>query len=299
MTVTVLTASGTWAPPDVGYPADTARALVSEWDWVQAELMGETGPRFVWRPIDYPAVGFLNPDPNTSYNESVTLGVTRGVTMLLDDITDPYDLVGYSQGAEVVNRIATYMLEQGRPPRRIVTFGSPCRAPGPTRVGNNPPGSGISRLYTPRELRARTTDIVRNKGEMYGCAEEDTLLPEFYGLFTKAELSLPFGLALFRILGTALPLAGAIGGTSGGMLSMFGGLFGGKSNTLAEVIGEVGATDQEIDIMKILGDIPGALKTALAVGEFLTTQAHTSYHLPAPEFGGRTGIQVAIDALTR
>jgi hypothetical protein len=298
VTITVLTAAGTWAPPDVGYPADTARGLVNEWDTVQAEIMGQTGPAFRWAPIDYPAVGFLNPDPNTSYNESVDIGVTRGISMLLNDIPGTYDLVGYSQGAEVVIRIADTMLELGRPPRRIVTFGSPCRAPGRTKVGNNPPGSGISRFYTPTELRNRTTDIVRDKGEMYGNAEEDTLLPEFYSLFTKAELSLPFGLALFRVLGTAIPLLGLAGGGGGTLLGMFGGLFGGKSNTLPEVIGQVGAAEQEVDIMEILTDIPGVLKTAVVVGEFMTTQAHTSYHLPAPEFGGRTGIQVAIDALT-
>src|SRR4051812_13045214 len=181
--------------------------------------MGQAGPAFRWAPIPYPAVGFLNPDPNTSYNESVALGVTTGLRML-DDIPDPFDLVGYSQGAEVVIRIAVGAALEGRRPRRIVTFGSPCRPPGPTKVGNNPPGSGISRLYAPPELRSPTTDIVRDKGEMYGCAEEDTLLPEFYSLFTQAELSLPFGVALLRILGTALPLAGAIPGV-GGLFNSF------------------------------------------------------------------------------
>lgn len=250
--ITVLTAAGTWAPWDVGYPADTARGLDTE--------------RFRWQPIGYPASGFLTPDPNTSYNESVAAGVTEGLR-LLDSVTGEYDLVGYSQGAEVVIRIAAAMLD--RPPRRIVTFGSPCRPPGRTKVGNNPAGSGISRFYTPPELQSRTWDIVRDKGEMYGCAPDDTYLPEFYTLFTQAETSLPFAAAVFEFLTPYL--FGAIGAIS-------------TANPLA-LIGTV--------------DVPKAMKTAVVVSDFIATQAHTSYHLPAPEYGGRTGIQVAIDALTR
>ena len=41
MTVTLLTASGTWAPWDIGYPADIARAVTpGEWDPIWAELQG-------------------------------------------------------------------------------------------------------------------------------------------------------------------------------------------------------------------------------------------------------------------
>lgn len=250
--ITVLTAAGTWATPAMGYPADVARALDAE--------------RFTWRPINYPAVGFLNPDPNTSYNESVAMGVAEGLRML-ETVRGEYDLVGYSQGAEVVVRIADAMLE--RPPRRIVTFGSPCRPPGRTKLGNNPPGSGISRFYTPPELRSRTWDIVRDKGEMYGCAPDDTYLPEFYQLFVQAETSLPFAAAVFEFLTPYL--FGAIGAISTG-------------NPLA-LIGTV--------------DVPKAMRTAMVVADFVGTQAHTSYHLPAPEYGGRTGVQIAVDALQR
>lgn len=267
MTVALLTAAGTWADMFTGYPADTARGLTSEWDHIEAELMGLDGPRFRFQPINYPAVGFLNPDPNTSYNESVELGVTEGVR--LARLEPVYDLVGYSQGAEVVVRIAEIMAAEGHPPRRIVTFGSPCRHPGPTLVGNNPAGSGISRYYGPPELFARTTDIVRNKGEMYGCAPDDTYLPEFYELFVQAETSLTFFAAALQF---AMPyIAGGLGGVLAG-------------NPFA-VIGTV--------------DIPKAIKTGIVLVDFASTQAHTSYHLPASEFGGRTGIQVAIDALTR
>lgn len=292
MTITVLTAAGTWADMFTGYPADTARGITSEWDEVQAEIFGQDGPRFRWQPINYPAVGFLNPDPNTSYNESVAMGVSEGLRLVGDLIGGwdrfpilyaaseldgvafeqlaevPIDLVGYSQGAEVVIRIAIAMAQRGLRPRRIVTFGSPCRPPGPTRIGNNPPGSGISRLYTPVPLRRITTDIVRNVGEMYGGAPDDTYLPEFYRLFVQAEVSIPFAAAAFQFLTPYI--AGGLGAVVAG-------------NPFAA-----------INVV----DLPKAINTAEILSDFMATQAHTSYHLPADEFGGRTGIQVAIDTLT-
>lgn len=287
MTIRILTAAGTWAPWMVGYPADVGRALTSEWDAVFAELLGETGPRFRWRPIGYPAVGFLNPDPNTSYNESVALGVTEGLRILAEEFGElpparfdaddlgawepielDADLVGYSQGAEVVIRIAIELLRRGLRPRRIVTLGSPCRPPGRTLVGNSPPGSGISRLYTPKALRRITCDIVRDKGEMYGCAKDNTYLAEFYGLFVKAEASMDFAAAALQ---WSMPY---VAGGLGAVLS--GNPFG---------------------VIKVI-DPAKAIATAGQLIDFASTQAHTSYHLPAPEFGGRTGIQVAVDYLS-
>lgn len=288
MTITVLTAAGTWAPWDFGYPADIGRALDGEWDPVLAELMGEL-PRFRWQGIGYPAVGFLNPDPHTSYNESVAIGVAEGLRLAevfagpfppirytteqvaglaFADLRElPIDLVGYSQGAEVAIRITIELARRGLRPRRIVTVGSPCRPPGRTLVGNNPPGSGISRLYTPAPLRGITTDIVRNRGEMYGCAPDDTYLPEFYELFVQAEVSLPFAAAVFQFLTPYI--AGGIGAVLAGNPFL--------------ALGTI--------------DLPKAVRTAGVLTDFIATQAHTSYGLPAPEFGGRTGVEVAINAL--
>lgn len=289
MTIRILTAAGTWAPWGVGYPADVGRALHTEWDAVFAELMGETETPFKWRPIGYPAVGFLNPDPKTSYNESVAIGVVEGLQILaeefgplppviyLDDDLDDLELdeltvleadgVGYSQGAEVIIRIAIELARRGLRFRRIVNFGSPCRVPGPTLVGNNPAGSGISRLYPPKCLWRTICDIVRDKGEMYGCAKDNTYLADFYGLFVQAEVSIPFATAALQ---WAMPyVAGGLGAV------MSGNPFG---------------------VIKII-DLPKAIATAGQLIDFASTQAHTSYHLPAPEFGGRTGIQVGVDFL--
>ena len=269
----ILTAAGTWSDMWSGYPADTARAVSGDgWTRIYAELMGEVSA--YWQPIGYPAGGFLNPNPNLSYTESVAEGVDEGAR-LLDGLPGPYDLVGYSQGGEVVCRLANRMLEAGRPPRRVVTFGSPCRAPGPTLVGNNPVGSGISRYYADPSLTV--VDIVRNRGEMYGNAPDDTYLPDFYRLFTAAQLDVSFLGAIIRFLIDLL----------------------GPERTAG--LTELGADVPERSVVPVPRElsISKAIRSVALVIEFAVTQAHTSYHLPAPEFGGRTGVDIAIQALTQ
>jgi hypothetical protein len=74
---------------------------------------------------------------------------------------------------------------------KVITFGSPCRPPGPTLLGNNPPGSGILRIYMPEQFRSRTYDFVLD-GDMYSTATDDTLLHLGYEALTPLELDLPF-----------------------------------------------------------------------------------------------------------
>jgi hypothetical protein len=66
---------------------------------------------------------------------------------------------------------------------KVVTLGSPCRPPGPTLLGNNPPGSGISRIYTPNEYRSRTYDFVLDS-DTYATTTDDTLLHLAYEALT-------------------------------------------------------------------------------------------------------------------
>jgi hypothetical protein len=126
------------------------------------------------QPVGYPAAGFLFPNPFLSYNESVAQGVAELMRLILMNAGQFY-LCGYSQRAEVVVRTLRLMLP-GQPLAhragdllKVITFGSPCRAPGPTLLGNNPPGSGISRIYTPEQFRSRTYDFVLGS-DMYATA---------------------------------------------------------------------------------------------------------------------------------
>jgi len=90
-------------------------------------------------------------------------------------------LCGYSQGDEVVVRTLRLMLP-GQPLAdragdllKVITFGSPWRPPGPTLLGNNPPGSGISRIFTPEQFRSCTYDFVLD-GDIDPTTTDDTLL---------------------------------------------------------------------------------------------------------------------------
>jgi hypothetical protein len=184
-------ASGSWNTPFQGPPFDVGWRL---------EQMG----RVRNQPVGYPASGFLYPNPFLSYNESVALGVAELLRLILMNAGKFY-LCGYSQGAEVVVRTLRLMLP-GQPLAHragdlldVVTFGSPCRPPGPTLLGNNPPGAGISRIYTPTEFRSRTYDFVLD-GDMYATATDDTLLHLGYEALTALELDLPFALKIFTLI---------------------------------------------------------------------------------------------------
>ena len=160
-------ASGTWATPFQGPPFDVG--------W-RVEQMGLVRNQ----PVGYPAAGFLFPNPFLSYNESVAQGVAELMRLILMNAGQFY-LCGYSQGAEVVVRTLRLMLP-GQPLAhragdllKVITFGNPCRPPGPTLLGNNPPGAGISGIYTPEQFRSRTYDFILN-GDIYPAATDDTLL---------------------------------------------------------------------------------------------------------------------------
>ena len=168
-------ASGTWATPFQGPPFDVGRRVE------------QTGR------IRYP---FLR------YNESIAYGVAELMRLILMNAGQFY-LCGYSQGAEVVVRTLRLMLP-GQPLAhragdllKVITFGSPCRPPGPTLLGNNP--SGISRIDTPEQFRSRTYDFVLD-GDIYATATDDTLLHLGYEALTPLELDLPFALKIFTLI---------------------------------------------------------------------------------------------------
>ena len=168
-------ASGTWATPFQGPPFDVGRRVE------------QTGR------IRYP---FLR------YNESIAYGVAELMRLILMNAGQFY-LCGYSQGAEVIVRTLRLMLP-GQPLAhragdllKVITFGSPCRPPGPTLLGNNP--SGISRIDTPEQFRSRTYDFVLD-GDIYATATGDTLLHLGDETLTPLELDLPFALKIFTLI---------------------------------------------------------------------------------------------------
>jgi hypothetical protein len=240
-------ASGTWATPFQGPQFDVG--------W-RVEQMGLVRNQ----PVGYPAAGFLYPNPLLSYNESVALGIAELMRLILMNAGQFY-LCGYSQGAEVVVRTLRLMLP-GQPLAhragdllKVITFGSPCRAPGPTLVGNNPPGSGISYIYTPDKFRSRTYDFVLD-GDMYATATDDTLLHLGYEALTPLELDLPFALKIFTLIQSS------------------------------EFLALLNLANTPENFVKVI-------RTATVVGDFLIRNPHIHYP-DWPAFNGVTGVDRAV-----
>ena len=139
----VLTVGGTWEPaPGTQYPSNTVNGLAQ---FINDSLVYEV-------PVPYPAsFGPIGGPPTApSYQQSVADGETFITGWLGANPTQTFILGGYSQGAEVVSRIAIRLmggdLAQYLP--NFVggyTFGNPCRGAGfhaPTIA--DPGGRGIS-----------------------------------------------------------------------------------------------------------------------------------------------------------
>jgi hypothetical protein len=138
---------------------------------------------------------------------------------------------------------------------QVIQFGSPCRPPGPTLLGNNPPGAGISGIYTPEQFRSRTYDFVLN-GDMYATTTDDTLLHLGYEALTALELDLPFALKVFTLI---------------------------QSN---EFLALLNLANTPETIAKLI-------RTSIVVGDFLIRNPHIHYH-DWPDFNGVNGVDRAV-----
>jgi hypothetical protein len=221
-------------------------------------------------------------------------------------------VLGYSQSADgLMQACDAEFGEGGRLAHRrsdlklIITFGSPVRPPGPTFFGNDPQGSGIARWYTPDWLRPLTKDMVLPK-DMYACARDDTLIPTFYPIFIRAETQLPFALYLFQIILPAIlkkfGLGGPIGGLFGqpliSLLALAAGVSVTALGTMMNGISKAPPPDPqvvtELNAQGALNDIARVIRTFQVLIEFATDNDHVQYEVE-PAFGGRTGVQLAID----
>lgn len=129
--ITVLFVPGTFEPVSRdGYPVGLLRKV--------ADLLPRD--RFVCKQVSYP-MSYGNP---MSYDDSVSVGCEHTTSAIREDV-NPVVLIGYSQGAVIVARVAAE-IRDGRHPdldvRMVVTVANPERA---EREGvNNIAGSGIA-----------------------------------------------------------------------------------------------------------------------------------------------------------
>lgn len=138
----VLTYSGTWEPPGVGYASDVVNGLIQ---YVNPKLCYEV-------PVIYPASfgPVQGPISSPGYQQSITDAINWTAQWLAANPTRTFALSGYSQGAEAASRVLIE-LQSGSLRQYLpnfiggVTFGNPCRGAGmhaPTIA--DPGGRGIS-----------------------------------------------------------------------------------------------------------------------------------------------------------
>lgn len=294
-TTWVYTAPGSFVPWWIGPPFEVGEA---------AKAAGKNH-----QPLAYPAGGFLGfggGDPHTSYLESIAILREEFVRCVLLNSTGNIVVVGYSQSADGLTKAcAAEFADGGRLAhrrgdlKRLIMYGNPTRSLGPTKIGTNPPGSGISREYPPGWLADLTYDIVITSPspDIYACATDDTLVSTFYPIFVRAETDLPFVIYVAQIV---IPVLLKSFGLSGlGMAAgvpALAGLLGVGLGALAPMLGALAgapAPDPKIidtlTLQGILSDIPRVIRTFIALGGI---QSHNEYDRPKPEFGGRSGIEV-------
>lgn len=318
------TAPGSGAPWWLGPPFDLG-------EWCKNVL------NLNHQPIDYPIGGYLGlmgGDPGTSYIEVVNsliaeldrlLSINPDVNRALGKrVEDPHAVVdvelwffGYSQSADALKQAVVQLFGDGGKYASIrdringlVLFGDPARRPGPTKVGNNPPGSGIARSTFPAWLEALVWDIVNTSPtpDFYACAT-DKIRPLFYEWFIRAETSLPFVIYTAQIIIPALlnlvaPFLanqpGLTGLSSPLAVPLLASTTGLPVNQLAPLIGGVlGSNEQPnpelIKLLSVQGVLTSLPDLIGLIGSLGGIAVHGDYYAPKAEFNGRSGLQVGCD----
>ena len=312
---------------------------------------GRTVLDFNHQPIGYPIggyLGLLGGDPSLSYNQVIAdeaaeltrlLGLNPDVQAALakaqaaQSAGVPVEWVtgedlelwftAYSQSGDgmVVAVCALfgaggqYELLQSRI-NGLLIFGNPARQPLPDKVGNNAPGSGISRKVFPAWINDLTWSITATTpdGPDFYAACNDEIRPLFYEVIVEANTSFSFFehvcmLVIPILINTFAPFLGPLGALADGivvpLLTAVTGLSGGlvsQAVTASKPDGEIDPTDAEVQAkltalftaQGIITNIPALITLVSDLGGI---QSHGTYDDPHHEFGGRTGVQVATDVM--
>lgn len=271
------------------------------------------------QPVGYPIggyLGFLGGNPSLSYNDVIAAedAELERLISLNPDLNDPnveFWFFSYSQSAEGMKRSVARLFGDGgryahlRPRiNGVIAFGDPTRKPGPTKVGNNPPGHGISNWTAPDWLEALTWSITNQSPtpDFYAaCTSKIARLA--YEVIVRAETELPFVIYLGQIAIPALlnliaPFAASL--TSPLALPILSSAAGLPAGALAPILGGITGSNEQPDpelirtlsvqgLLTSIPDLIGLLAALPGIG------VHGDYHAPKPEFGGRSGFMVGCD----
>lgn len=244
--------------------------------------------RFPLQGVSYNTTAFLNPDPSHSYVDMVGEGAIEGMRLAMPMLAVPKVLLSYSGGADTASEVLWRWPADRRDEIKMVcAFGDPSRRPGPTLMGDNPPGQGIGGRWAPEWVWPVYYNFSL-PGDMYPCSPSESLLPQLYQILVRAELSLEFATYLFGVLTSQLgPL---LLGTLSSALPGAGAL----SGILSMVTPGLGARSTILDPMQLVMMLPAILSTAVAALKFLFTGAHGHYgDQPQPAWGNLTGVDKA------
>ncbi|MBU8833586.1 peptidoglycan-binding protein [Mycolicibacterium goodii] len=272
------------------------------------------------QPVGYPIGGYLGlmgGDPAFSYLDVIGAQAAEFARLLRinPDVVEAMEarrrdpaahvdveiwVSGYSQSADGFEDALEHLFGDGGEFELIrdrlngvIQFGNPSKDK-----------TGIARKTRPLWLLKLITNVTV-RGDFYAEAT-DEIRPLFYEWFIRAETELPFVIYSAQVILPALlnlvapfltgglssplaaPILAGVTGASGGLLNtVIGGVLGAKDQPnpkLIELLSIRGVLTNLGELIKLIAALPGV-------------QAHGEYHLPKPEFGGRTGIQVAYDVV--
>jgi hypothetical protein len=253
--MTFFSVTGTWGAWNNGFGFDTGVRVDPK--------------KFRHQPVGYNTAAFLAPDPSHSYLEARQEGAAELLRLSLPT-HEPKVWSGYSMGADVVS----YALNQWPKDRAgeikaVLQFGDPSRPAGPTLLGPDPGGQGISDNRPPAWVLDRYYSFAE-PADMYPCSSG--LLPQLYQILVRAEASPEFAMYLFQmllssagplLLGTvasAVPGAGALSGILGMVTS-----------------GPLTQTSGPPNLFAMMLNIPAIIQTIMTALKFLITGAHGLY----------------------
>jgi hypothetical protein len=257
----------------------------------QAMAVNRFPERVQVQGVGFNTSAFINPDPRHSYVEACSEGVAELLRLALPEPRRKI-ISGYSLGAEVVARfLAQWPAERRHEIIGVITFGSPSRPAGPTKLGADPGGAGISGFYTPEWARDREWSYTID-GDMYSEANSP-LMRALYDILTRMEMSTDFMLYLFQVLTSSL--GPALLGMAGSMIPGFGALRG-----LLGLItdGPDDETDGPPNLLAMMMNLPVIITALIGALKFVFTGAHGKYWVNR-EFDGMTAEDHAATVVRR